>query len=111
LSLIKASGHYECFNPKCRHSFLPIEIEKYNRQIEEDKRALDEIPTTGNGPWVGNQYFDAKKKKWMDGDKPKRVHLIPIWLLVLVGFVIISIVVTLILNHLQPGSRAARFCG
>jgi hypothetical protein len=95
-------------NQKCsdyHHQFLKISIDRYYEQLEAEKKALDEISNANTHSWVGNQYYDEKKKKWRDGDKPIRVHPIPAWLVVVLAFIIISILVTLILNYYHPGSH------
>lgn len=99
LSFIEANGRFECFNPKCRQSFLPIELERYNRQIEEDKKALDKIPTKGNGPWVGNQYYNANKKKWINGRKSS--HHFSGWYIVL-AIVLVFIVGLVFWEDIHP---------
>ena len=102
LSFIEANGRFECFNPKCRQSFLPIELERYNRQIEEDKKDLDEIPTKGNGPWVGNQYYNANKKKWINGGKSS--HHFSGWYIVLV-IVLVFIVGLVFWGDIHPNQN------
>jgi hypothetical protein len=60
--------------------------------------------------WHGNQYYDSKKKKWLDGKKPKYIKLgHNNWFWGILGFVILSIAVTVILNHFYPNSSFSFF--
>lgn len=56
-------------------------------------------------PWFNNQYFDPKKKKWKTGkylNKTRRRHTL-LWTFVI--FIILSLVVTLVLDYFFPGIR------
>jgi len=108
LFLNQTDDTYECLNQKCsdyRHQFLKISVDRYYEQLAAEKKALDELSNAKTHAWVGNQYYDEKKKKWCDGDKPIRAHQVPAWLVVVLAFVIISVLVTLILNYYHPGSH------
>lgn len=60
--------------------------------------------------WHGNQYYDPKHKKWRDGKKPKYIKLgHNYWFWSILGFIIVSIIVSVILNHFYPNSRFSIF--
>ncbi len=99
---------YECLNIKCRDSFSEVSIDRYNQRKEEDKKALDDISKTETTEWFNNQYHDSKKKRWRSAGKPIRTFHWQWWYIVL-AFIILSIIVTLILNYLHPGSRFSFF--
>jgi hypothetical protein len=92
---------YECLN--CRDSFFKVTIDKYNQQIS------NETSESGNSnaiAWSGNQYYDPIKKKWAQGKKPNRVRIYKYgWIWTILGFIFISLVITLVLNFLFPGTK------
>ena len=55
-------------------------------------------------PWFNNEYYDAGKGKWKVGKyfHRKRRHS-PLWTFAI--FIILSLVVTLILDYFFPGIR------
>jgi hypothetical protein len=56
--------------------------------------------------WVGNQYFDSKKKRWIQGEKPKRItakRWLCLWNVLV--FVLISVIITIILDYFSPGTK------
>ena len=109
--------HYECQNPKCsdyRLRILKNQYKDYNqRQFKiiypEKKDLIDETDVSKARLWNGNQYWDEKKKKWRDGDQPIRIHRIPSWVVIIGVCIVISLVITLILNYLHPGTRYSFF--
>ncbi len=106
LILNEANNMYECLNTKCRETFFRASVDKYNQQIESDQEALNTLSEKSTKAWFGNQYYDSKKRKWRDGMRPKRVKLgRNNWLWIVIGFIIISLVITLILNFFFPGIR------
>jgi len=108
LVLSEDGNNYTCTNPKCPEYMVPISkvaVDSYYRQIAEDRNSLDKISTTETRSWVGNQYYDTKQKRWMDGERPKRIHRVPTWFFILLAFVIISIIVTLVLGYYHPGTK------
>lgn len=58
---------------------------------------------------MGNQIWNPKKGDWDNLDKPVRVHRVPMWLIIVGACIVVSIVITLIINHVQPGSRFSFF--
>lgn len=52
---IESLKHYECINSKCGAVYTDEQYNKANALIE---------PKTPGKAWFGNEYFDAKKKKW-----------------------------------------------
>ena len=124
MMLTEDGTHYECQNPKCadykllvlylkyhkKHPQLPIDqiFQQQQDKIEAEKKALDES-TAKARLWNGNQYWDGKKKKWRDGDQPIRIHRIPAWVVIIGVCIVISIVITLILNYLHPGTSSSFF--
>lgn len=112
LMLNATNNRYECLNLKCRSSFFRATIDKYNQNVATDQKALDELSTKKTRSWFGNQYYDAKKKKMRDGKEPIRVrwtHNYWNWFFVVLVFVLISLAVTLILNHFYPNFRFVIF--
>ena len=121
MMLTEDGTHYECQNPKCsdyRLRLLKGQYKDYNqRQFKtiypekktENNDAVDETDVSKARLWNGNQYWDEKKKKWRDGDQPIRIHRIPSWLVIVGVCIVISIVITLILNYLHPGTRFSFF--
>jgi hypothetical protein len=85
-----------------------VSFNRNNQQIVAEKKALDES-TAKARLWNGNQYWDGKKKKWRDGDQPIRIHRIPAWVVIIGVCIVISIVITLILNYLHPGTSSSFF--
>jgi len=63
LMLNEASNRYECLNTKCRETFLRASIDRFNQQIEAEKKALDALTEGETKAWFGNQYYDPKRKK------------------------------------------------
>ena len=107
----KVNNSFECLNSKCSNYnvVIPmISLNRNNEQIEAEEKAANESISKAK-VWMGNQYWDEKAKDWRDGDKPVRIHRIPTWLIIIGGCVVVSIVITLILNHVQPGSRFSFF--
>jgi hypothetical protein len=92
--MLDSSRQCECLNVKCEDYLQPIFKVSIEKAIEAQK-IQDESRT--------------KAKDWRDGDKPVRVHRIPTWLIIVGACVVVSIVITLILNHVQPGSRFSFF--
>jgi len=127
MMLTKDGIHYECQNPKCsdyRLRFLKEKFKYYNEQQyptpqnmttpqiakkPQNKVTTDETDVSKARLWNGNQYWDEKKKKWLDGDQPIRIHRIPSWLVIIGVCIVISIAITLILNYLHPGTRFSFF--
>jgi hypothetical protein len=119
--LTEDGTRYECQNTKCsdyRLRLLKGQYKDYNqRQFKtiypekktENNDAVDETDVSKARLWNGNQYWDEKKKKWRDGDQPIRIHRIPSWLVIVGVCIVISIVITLILNYLHPGTRFSFF--
>ena len=89
-------------------SIFDEHIRREKERIEAEKKALDES-TAKARLWNGNQYWDEKKKKWRDGDQPIRIHHIPSWVVIIGVCIVISIVITLILNYLHPGTSSSFF--
>ena len=83
-------------------------IRQEKERIEAEKKALDES-TAKARLWNGNQYWDEKKKKWRDGDQPIRIHRFPSWVVIIGVCIIISLIITLALNYLHPGTRYSFF--
>jgi hypothetical protein len=104
LMLNEVSGKYECLN--CRDTFFRATIDKYNQQEAAEKKARDQLTEQKPIAWSGNQYYDSKRKKWRNGKKIKRLSLgHKPWLSVLLMFILVSLIITLILNYLYPGSH------
>ena len=105
LMFIQGSNQYECLNTECRQTFFKASIDKFNQQTEEEKKALDSLTKNETKSWFGNQYYDPKKKKWRAGKRPKIVSLgHNRWLWIPIFFIVISIIVTVVLNYFYPGS-------
>jgi hypothetical protein len=112
LMLNEISNRYECLNLECKTSFFRVTVDKNRQLITAEKEALDELSTKETRAWFGNQYYDAKRKKWRDGEKPIRVrwtHNYWNWIFIVLAFVFISLAVTLILNYFWPGTRFTIF--
>lgn len=110
LMLNQVSNRYECLNTKCRGTFFKASVDTFNQQIQSENKTANALPKKETKAWFGNQYYDSKRKKWRDGKQPKKVNLgRNDWLWTVILFVVISIVVTLVLNHFYPGSRFAIF--
>ena len=105
--MVDSSRQCECLNVKCEDYLQPIFKVSIEKAIEAQK--IQDESTTKAKVWMGNQYWDEKAKDWRDGDKPVRVHRIPTWLIIVGACIVVSIVITLILNHVQPGSRFSFF--
>jgi hypothetical protein len=97
----------ECVIAKLKEAkIIPFGAEKIRAEknkVDEEKKKLDES-TAKARVWMGNQYWDEKAKDWRDGDKPARIHRIPTWLVIIGICILISILITLILNYTHPGS-------
>ena len=107
----KVNNSFECLNSKCSNYNVPISMVSFNRnnqQLEAEKKALDES-TAKARLWNGNQYWDEKKKKWRDGDQPIRIHRIPSGVVIIAVCIVISLIITLALNYLHPGTRYSFF--
>jgi hypothetical protein len=110
LMLNESSNRYECLNVTCKDSFFRTAFDKFEKQNVGYQETLEAISTNKARAWAGNQYYDSKKKKWRDGKKPKRLKLGRWnWLRVFIIFLIISILITIILNCFFPNSGFAFF--
>ncbi|KKN04547.1 hypothetical protein LCGC14_1096280 [marine sediment metagenome] len=54
--------------------------------------------------WFGNQYYNTRKGKWVDGKQPKRVKLGRSYLPWVIICLILSVIGTIVLNHYYPGT-------
>jgi hypothetical protein len=106
----QAGNGYECLNAKCRGTFFKATVDRFNQQTEAQKKALDALREKETKAWFGNQYYDHKRKQWRDGKQPRRVKLKRNdWLWIVILLIVISILVTLVLNYFYPNSRFAIF--
>jgi hypothetical protein len=67
-SLFLNGCFYECLNIKCPDYNMPISqvrLDKFNQQIEADEKAMNGSVSKAK-VWMGNQYWDEKKKRWMN---------------------------------------------
>jgi len=78
---------------------------KYQIGKKTENNTTDETDVSKARFWNGNQYWDERKKKWRDGDQPIRIHHIPSWLVIIGICIVISVIITIILNYLHPGTR------
>jgi ribosomal protein L37AE/L43A/DNA-directed RNA polymerase subunit RPC12/RpoP len=98
------NDRYECLY--CRESFAKVLIERDEQIVEAQKNAIDAIDAKDTKAWVGNRWWNPKKKRWEDGEHLKIVrHLNWMWIIVPLVFILISLTVSLILNHFHPGSK------
>jgi len=108
--LNETDDRYECLNIKCRESFFRATVDKYNQLGVAEQNAINELDAKKTRSWFGNQYYDSKRKKWRDGEQPIRVSWVHNkwhWLLIPLLFILISVIITLILNYFHPGSKFA----
>ena len=100
----KNENRYECLN--CKDSFFKATIDKYIQQNTTESRNIGHNASLNAKAWVGNEYYDPKTKKWRKGQKIKRISIGGRgWVWTLLVFVLVSIIVTLILNYFVPGTR------
>ena len=103
--------YWECLNNSCPDylvSLSEVSIDRYNREIAEDKKSLKDLDGKESRVWFNDNYYDTKKKRWVSAGKAIRTFHLQWWHIVL-AFVILSIIVTLILNYLHPGSSSSFF--
>ena len=113
MMLTKDGTHYECQNTKCSDYRLRLlkdmykyyDEKKYQIGKKTENNTTDETDVSKARLWNGNQYWDERKKKWRDGDQPIRIHHIPSWLVIFGICIVISVIITIILNYLHPGTR------
>ena len=93
-------------NPATRKECIIPTLRDRNPDLIRKKKELAAIDesTAKARVWMGNQYWDEKAKDWRDGDKPIRIHRIPTWLVIIGLCILISILITVILNFTNPGS-------
>ncbi len=107
----KVNNSFECLNSKCSNYnvVIPmISLNRNNQQIEAEEKAMNESIAKARVV-MGNQIWNPKKGDWDNLGKPVRIHRIPTWLIIVGACIVVSIVITLILNHFQPGSRFSFF--
>lgn len=113
LMLNENNNRYECLNGECRESFAKVAVDKFNQQVLVQKKLNDDLTEKETKAWLGDQYYDPKKKQWRDGEKPIRVRWRHnrwwLWIIIPLIFVLISVIVTLILNYFHPGSKFSIF--
>lgn len=106
LMLNKASDQYECLNTECGDNYFRATVDKYNQQVAIEKNTLNELAGKKTRSWSGNQYYDPKRKKWRDGKQPKRISLgHNNWIWIPIAFIIVSVIITLVLNYFYPGTK------
>lgn len=59
-------------------------------------------------PWFGNQYYDEKKMKWTSG-KYKASRHVNWWWLTPIIFILFSILVTIAIQLVDPGTTISFF--
>jgi transposase-like protein len=107
LALNRAGDTYECLNADCRMTFPKALVDRRNQQIEAAKKELEALQERDTKAWMGNQYYDDKKKEWRDGQRPRRIGTNWLWIAILL--IVIIVVTALILTHFFPDSRFAIF--
>ena len=105
MALNRAGDTYECL--ACRHTFPKPLVDRYNQQTEAAKRELEVLKEKETKGWMGHQYFDDEKKKWRDGQRPRRIGTN--WLFIIILLIVIIAVTALILSHFFPDSRFTIF--
>jgi transposase-like protein len=101
----RAGNGYECL--KCRETFFKASVDRFNEQTEAAKKALDALKEKETKGWFGYQYYDGKRKRWRDGQRPRRVGNNWLWNVILI--IVIIVIAALILSHFYPDSRFAIF--
>ena len=104
LMLNETTNRYECLH--CRESFNKILVDRDNQLVEAERKTLDDLSAKDTTAWVGNNRWNPKKKRWERGVCPERMrHFDWAWILVPLVFILLSVLVTWVLNCFHLGVK------